>query len=301
MSAAVPMSGRDMLVLCALAAMWGASFMFMRIIAPQLGWLWAADLRILIGGTLVAAIMMYRRTPLHLHRDFKHFVVLGLINSAFPFALFAFAALHVPAAYSAIGNATAPLFSAVVSFFAVKEQFSASKLLGFAAGIAGVALTAGAGVIKVTPLVTAAVLATLLASVLYAFAGLYMRTRAKHIESLPMGAGSQLAAGILLIPLLPLVPPSATQIDLILVVSVLCSGILCTGLPYVLYFPLMRKIGVTRAMTVTFLVPVFAVLWAYLFLHERLSWSTFAGCLLVFCGLVLVTRAPKPAADQPSA
>ena len=280
----------DIGVLLMTAAMWGASFMFMRIIAPVTGWVWAADLRVLIGGALVAAMLRWQGQSWNLARDCKHYLILGLINSAVPFALFAIAALYIPAAYSALGNATAPMWSAVISAAILGDKLNASKAIGLVLGLVGVALTAGAGSVALSTVVVLAVAGTIFAAVLYALAGVYMRTKAAHIEPLALGAGSQLAAALWLMPLLAFNLPSAEIFSPKILLCLLASGILCTGLPYVLYFPLMRRIGVTRAMTVTFLVPCFAVLWAFLFLHEAILPSTLIGCALVFAGLVLVVR-----------
>ena len=280
----------DVGVLLMTAAMWGASFMFMRIIAPVTGWVWAAELRVLIGGALVAVMLHWQRQSWNLARDYRHYLVLGLINSAVPFALFALAALYIPAAYSALGNATAPMWSAVLSAVILGDKLNWPKAIGLLLGLIGVALTAGAGSVTLSTVVVLAVTGTICAAVLYALAGVYMRTKAAHIESLALGAGSQLAAALWLMPLLAFHLPSPEIFSAKILFCLLCSGILCTGLPYVLYFPLMRRIGVTRAMTVTFLVPCFAVLWAFLFLREAILPSTLIGCALVFAGLVLVVR-----------
>ncbi len=290
MSDTAKMTPRDYTILLLTAAMWGASFMFMRVIAPVTGWVWAADLRVLIGGALISAILIWQGQAWNLSRDYRHYLVLGLINSAIPFSLFALAALHIPAAYSALGNATAPMWSAVLSAAILGERLSWAKATGLALGLVGVALTAGAGSVSLSTAVLLAVAGTLVASVLYALAGVYMRTQAAHIQPLALGAGSQLAAALWLAPLLAFKLPSAEILSPKILFCLLCSGILCTGLPYYLYFPLMRRIGVTRALTVTFLVPCFAVLWAFLLLREAITLSTVVGCALVFSGLLLVVR-----------
>ena len=133
----------DIGILLMTAAMGGASFMFMRIIAPVTGWVWAADLRVLIGGALVAAMLYWQGQSWNLARDYKHYLVLGLINSAIPFALFALAALYIPAAYSALGNATAPMWSAVLGAVILGDKLNWSKAIGLLLGLIGVALTAG--------------------------------------------------------------------------------------------------------------------------------------------------------------
>jgi drug/metabolite transporter (DMT)-like permease len=282
-----PLVALDLVTLVALAAMWGISFIFMRVIAPQIGWAWAADLRVAIGGALIAAIMLWRREPLHMRRDAIHFAALGLINSAVPFALFAIAALHIPAAYSAIGNATAPLWAGFISTFFLAEKLSLRKGLGLGLGIAGVAVTAGAGTIAVSHLAILAFAGTVFAALLYAMAGIYMKTKARHIHPMALGCGSQLAAAVWLLPTLVFFTPASIEVTPMLLGCVLGSGIISTGLPYVLYFPLMRRIGITRALTVTFLVPCFAIFWAFILLHETTSLGSLAGVAMVLAGVFL--------------
>jgi drug/metabolite transporter (DMT)-like permease len=286
-----PLQSRDVITLIALAAMWGISFIFMRVIAPAIGWAWAADLRVAIGGALIAVIMLARGEALHLRRDAHHFAFLGLINSAIPFALFAIAALFVPAAYSAIGNATAPLWAGFIGTVFLADKLSWRKALGLALGICGVAITAGAGSIKLNHLAVLAFSGTVLAALLYAIAGVYMKSRAKHIEPMALGCGSQLAAALWLLPTLWFYTPANVTINSQLIACVLASGIISTGLPYVLYFPLMRRIGLTRALTVTFLVPCFAIFWAWIFLSETASAGAMLGVTMVLLG-VFMTLAP---------
>ncbi len=284
------MRAGDVWILCATASMWGASFIFMRVIAPVFGWVWAADLRVLIGGALIAAIMLWRGESLRMREDWRHFAVLGLLNSAIPFALFAFAALHVPAAYSAIANATAPLWSAMLGSILFQDHLNGRRLLGLMLGISGVALTAGAGSVSLAPIMVMAFVGTLIAALLYAISGAYMKTKTKHIKPLALGCGSQLFAALWLLPLMPFHLPHWQQIQWSTGFYMLCAGLISTGLPYVLYFPLMQRIGVTRALTVTFLVPCFAFLFAFVFLGEALSLGALGGCALVISGLVIVLK-----------
>jgi drug/metabolite transporter (DMT)-like permease len=280
----------DIWTLLALAAMWGASFMFMRVVAPVLGWAWAANTRVMLGAALIASIMLWQRKPLKLRQDWRHFAVLGLINSALPFALFAMAALYVPAAYSAVCNATAPLWGALLGSLFFADRLSLPKVAGLLLGISGVALTAGAGKIDLTTNAASAIGGTLFAALLYAVAGVYMKRFAGHIKPLALGCGSQIAASIWLLPLLFFYQPKIELIDLKVVLCVLGAGLISTGLPYVLYFPLMQRIGPMRALSVTFLVPCFAVFFAYIFLGEALSLGSLAGCCIVLVGLFLVLK-----------
>jgi drug/metabolite transporter (DMT)-like permease len=289
-----PLEPRDVSVLLALAAMWGISFMFMRVVAPAIGWAWAADLRVAIGALLIAAIMLAQRAPLNLARDWPHYLLIGLINSAAPFALFAVAALHIPAAYSAIGNATAPLWGALLALSFGTEPVTRRKAAGLVLGLVGVAITSGAGTVGLSATTIAAFVGTLVAALLYALAGIWMKTRARHIEPMALGCGSQLAATLWLVPALPFATPASVDWSPVLVLCILGSGLISTGLPYVLYFPLMRRIGITRAMTVTFLVPCFAIAWAWLFLGEQVGLGALGGVALVLAGVHLALGGTRP-------
>jgi drug/metabolite transporter (DMT)-like permease len=293
-AAETPLEARDVSVLLALAAMWGIRFMFMRVVAPAIGWAWAADLRVAIGAALIGTILLFQRQPLHLARDWHHYALIGLINSAVPFALFAVAALHIPAAYSAIGNATAPLWGAMLALALGTEAVTRRKAAGLLLGLVGVAITSGAGTVGLTATTIAAFVGTLVAALLYAIAGIWMKTRARHIEPMALGCGSQLAATLWLLPALPFATPAQVDWSPVLVLCIIGSGVISTGLPYVLYFPLMRRIGVTRAMTVTFLVPCFAIAWAWLLLGERVGIGTIAGVVLVLAGVKLALGGAKP-------
>lgn len=285
----------DAAALLAMAAMWGASFMFARVLAPAIGWQWTAQARVLVGGLLLAAVMAWRRERWHLRRDAGHYLLLGLLNSAIPFALFAIAAQAIPAAYLSVGNATAPLWSALVGVLLLGDPLGRARLAGLLLGVAGVALTARAGGLPMDATVALALGATVLAAFLYGIAGAWMKTRAKHIDPLALGAATQLAAALWLLPVAASAGLPAALGEPRIALLTVAFGVLCTGLPYLLYFPLMRRIGPTRAMTVNFLVPVFAMGWGLLFLGEPITGGAVLGCVLVLAGVVLANRA-APAA-----
>lgn len=289
-----PLEARDVSALLVIAAMWGISFMFMRVVAPAIGWAWAAELRVAIAALLIGAILIAQRAPLNLARDWPHYLLIGLINSAIPFALFAVAAMHIPAAYSAIGNATAPLWGALLALALGTEPVTRRKAAGLMIGLVGVAITSGAGTVGLSATTIAAFVGTLAAALLYALAGLWMKTRARHIEPMALGCGSQIAATLWLLPALPLATPVSVDWSPLLVLCILGSGVISTGLPYVLYFPLMRRIGVTRAMTVTFLVPCFAIGWAFVFLGEQVGLGALGGVALVLAGVHLALGGARP-------
>lgn len=283
----------DVLRLIALAAIWGGSFLFMRIISPAAGAIVGADIRLFIGGAGIVLYLAMRGEAMPWRGRVKTFSLLGLVNSGVPFILFSAAALWIPASYSAVLNALAPLFGALFLWAVDREPLTRRKLLGIALGLAGVALMSRLGPIALAPQVIAGILACTVATLCYGWAGLLIRRHARDIPPLHAAAGTQIAAGVLIAPLAlgqaAISPPQALATWPV-VGSLLAIGLLCSGVAYMLYFRLMRDVGPTRALTVTYIIPVFGILWAALFLGEDITSGMLLGAMLVVAGTVLVLR-----------
>ena len=288
------MRGEDVARLVVLAAIWGASFIFMRALAPVLGPVPIAAWRVAIAG--VALIAWFRITGFdaELRRHWRAFLVIGLVNSALPFLLFAFAAVHIPASYSVILNTATPLFAAVLSAVWLDERLTAMRVAGLAAGAAGVALVTGAGPVAPDAMFGWAVAACLGAALCYALAGIYIKRRAGGAKPMAIAGWSQAFAGAALLPLTPFAPLPGTVTPGV-VANVLALALLCSAFAYLLYFRLIADVGPTRAMTVTFLMPVFGMVWSVLFLDETVTLPMIAGCALIVSGIALVVRRPSGA------
>jgi drug/metabolite transporter (DMT)-like permease len=183
-------------------------------------------------------------------------------------------------------NATSPMWGALWSAVLLRERLNARKVLGLVIGVAGVALVTQPGK---EGLAYVPVIAALAAAFCYGLAGGYMKRWASGVPSRGMAVGTQLAAGVLLIPFIAVSPPAVAPTPLV-VASMLALGLVCGAIAYVLYFRLIADIGATGALTVTYLIPVFGVLWGALFLGEALSVSMLAGGALVILGTVFVLR-----------
>ena len=269
---------RDFLLL---ALIWGSSFLFMRIAAQELGALPTAALRVTIAALFLWPILRARGHAALLRQHWKPIFFVGVLNSGIPFALYSFAVMHITTGLSSILNATVPLFGAIVAWLWLGDRPGLSRSLGLALGFAGVALLAGgealfkANTSGVAPLW--AVLACLGATVCYALAASFTK---KHIPSLPplvTATGSQMGAALALaLPALwwhPQHLPSLHAWGALLVV-----GIVCTGVAYILYFKLIENTGPAKALTVTFMVPVFAILYGVLLLGETVTpWMLLCG------------------------
>ncbi|MGQ9837870.1 MAG: DMT family transporter [Cyanobacteriota bacterium] len=278
---------KDVLRLLLLSAIWGFSFIFMRIIAPVLGPVVTAELRVMLAGIALMLYFWLIRFPVGWKEHWRQYLIIGAINSALPFVLFSFAAQHIPAAYSIIFNASAPLFGAIFGVIWLGESFSFSKSLGLLLGLAGVALVSRAGLsTEFSQWFGWAMAACLLASMCYGLAGVYLKRFAQHLKPMEIAAGSQISAGLVLLPLVPFAPPTGL-FTAVIGLNLLGLSLLCSAVAYLFYFQLIADIGPTKALTVTFLVPVFGLLWGSLFLGEAVTVSMLLGCGLVLLGTML--------------
>lgn len=286
----------DVARLIAIGAIWGASFIFVRVAVVPLGPIATAGLRVALASATLLAWLAYAGIPLGWRAHWRLYVAIGTLNSAAPFALWAASAIYIPASYLVVLNATSPLFGAVVSALWLREPITARAALGLAAGIAGVAMLVGLGPVPPTPAVLWAIAAGAVAALLYAVAAAYMKRRSTSANAAAVATGSQIAATVGLAPLLALLPPAAwpTPTEWAAVVAL---GVLCTGIAYLLYFRLIADTGPTRALTATFLIPVFGMLWGALFLGEAITPVMTAGGALVLAGTALILRRPAQASD----
>jgi drug/metabolite transporter (DMT)-like permease len=280
--------------LLALAAIWGASFLFMRIAAPVLGPAILIELRVAIAAAFLAGMAAIMRKPLHLRCNWRRYLALGLLNSALPFFLLAYAAQTLPASLLAILNATSPIFGALAGALWLRRPPSAAATAGLALGVAGVAILVGFDAHARASGSRGAVLTALAAALCYGLASVYAKAAGSRTDPFLNAHGSMWAAVLLTAPALPFI--RATQAPTLEVsLAVLALGVLCTGIAYLLYFRLIRDLGPTSALTVTFLIPVFGVLWGVLFLDEQVGLHTLAGTLVVLSGTALVTGyRPRP-------
>jgi len=287
------MRQQDWFRLIGLAAIWGMSFLFLRILVPKLGPIWTAELRTLLAGLALLCVCIAVRQPLQLFSRWKEYLVVGLLNSAAPFALFAYAALTLPAAYLAILNATAPLFGTIFGAVLLKERPGALNLLGLVIGGIGVGLVVGLGSLELAPKVVLAICAGLLAAMCYGLNGAYAKRHLTGAGPLAISCASQLLGAAMLLPLLPLVPVRAPASQIYtpqIIGSVLGIAILCSAIAYIIYYRLIKDIGPARALSVTFLIPVFATLWAWIILGETVRMQSLIGGAVVLLGTLLVLR-----------
>ncbi len=286
----------DMFRLLALAAIWGASFLFLRIIAPVLGTFPTAFFRVLLATAGLLVILLLLRTRWDFRGKLGLCLVLGVINSGLPFALYSVAAQLVPAGYSAIFNATTPMMGVLIGALFFAEELTLAKIIGVFSGLGGVALLMRIGPVPFDTELLLGALACLGATACYGFGGFLTRrwiNQGEGLDSEMVAFGSQLGATLCLLPLFGLSLLNAPPVnwgDSTVWLSLLGLGLVCTAFAYILYFRLLADIGPVKTLTVTFLIPPFGVLWGVIFLDEPLSWAYVQGGALIALALWLILR-----------
>jgi drug/metabolite transporter (DMT)-like permease len=283
---------QDLLRLITLAALWGGSFLLIRISAPELGPASTAVFRLLLGGGLIALYQLHRREPLSLSQNWRPYLQVGLLNSGLPFLCFGYAALTLPASYLIILSACSPFIAAGLSAVFLHERLRPRQVLGLGLALTGVAVVAGFGPVPIGAGEMLAIAAGLAGASCYATATLLIRGAAVRGSPNAQAAMSQFTAGILLAPLCAIFPPSG-PVSAVAWVSAVALGVLCSGIAYVLYFRLVLDVGPSRALSVTFLTPPFGIAWSYIALGEAVTGKIVIGTLLVIAGTALLLTAPR--------
>lgn len=284
-----------------LAAIWGSSFLFMRIATVEFGAIPTAAVRVSIAALFLFPIVWLRGLLPVLGKHWKRIFFIGLLNSGIPFACFSFALLSITTGLSAILNATVPMFGALIAWAWLKDRPTPSRMLGLLIGFAGVALLAwdkatfkpdASGVAPAW-----AILACLLACICYGISASYTKRYLSGLPPLVTAAGSQIGATLgLAVPALWLWPARMPGTSAWL--ALLAVGVVCTGVAYILFFRLIENAGPPRALAVTFVVPVFAVLYGGLFLGESVTPWMLGCAAVIVCGTALATGLLKLGRDR---
>ena len=284
-----------------LGAIWGASFLFTRLAATEFGALPTAGLRVTIAALFLLPLLVTRGHWPALVQHWRKIFVLGMLNSGIPFALYAYALLSITTGLSSLINATVPLFGALVAWLWLKDRPHGMKVLGLLIGFVGVAMLAwGKASFKpdASGVVTGwAVLACLGACLCYGISASFTKRYLGGVPSMAIATGSQLGASIgLAAPMVWFWPNQSPSLTAWMGIAVV--GVFCTGVAYVLFFRLIDKVGVTGTLTVTFLIPVFAIFYGALFLGEAVTaWMLLCGVVTLFgtalsMGLLTLWRTP---------
>jgi drug/metabolite transporter (DMT)-like permease len=279
--------------LLVLSALWGASFLFLRVLAPVLGATTTAGLRVGIGGLAFLPYFALVRFHPRWRAHWPQYLVVALFNVAAPMMLFSFAAVHIPASYSVVINSSTPLFGTLLSAVFLGQALTVRGIAGLTLGMFGVALVAGGGsATENSAMFWAGIGACLVASVCYALSGVYVKRFAPHVDPIGTAGCSQLLAGLLLLPFWVTNLPRV-DVTVAMVLNVLALAVLCTTVGFLLYFRLIADVGPSRAMMVALLTPMFGVLWGAVLLGEEVTAPLVGGCALIIVSAAMVLARPR--------
>ncbi len=288
-----------------LAAIWGASFLFTRASGKAFGALPTAGLRVCIASVFLLPLLAWHGQLPALRQHWKLCFTVGVMNSAIPFACLAWALLSISTGLSALLNATVPLFGAAIAWWWLGDKLQGSRVLGLLIGFAGVAMlalsrdTAGAPGAASSAL---PVVACLVACLFYGISASFTRRFLPGVPSLVLATGSQLGASLALLPLAIWAWPT-TPAPIQAWSAVVALGVVCTGFAYVIFFRLIERTGPSRALSVTYAIPVFAILYGVVLLGESITlWMGLCGAVIMLgtslsTGLLSWGKAPSPPGD----
>ncbi|WP_130619253.1 DMT family transporter [Dyella amyloliquefaciens] len=285
------MKTSDITALLLLGAIWGASFLFMRMGADEFGGMALAGMRAIGAAICSAPLLLSRQRLREMATNWRPLVIVGLANSALPFVLFSYAAKSLPAGVSAISDAIAPLLVALSGWMLFSERLNATQASGLVIGFTGVVWLV-AGTVGFGGHGAAAsgwaMAACVGANVCYTVGAHVSHRTLRGVTPLSVATGSQLVAAAVLLPFTVWMWP-ARMPGVSAWAAMFGLAAICTSLAYVLFYRLMARVGASRSMVVLFLIPVFGVLWGLLFLHEPITLAMAGGCVVILLGVALTT------------
>ncbi|HEY8325098.1 MAG TPA: DMT family transporter [Ktedonobacterales bacterium] len=291
------MRARDFGALLALAALWGGAFLFIRVGARAIGPTTLAEARVVLAGAALLLYMAATRASLDLRGRWKRYLIMGVLQGAIPYTLISTAELHLTAGLAAILNATTPLFGALVAAVWLRDRLTLKKGVGLVIGLAGVAVVTGWSALPWSLTTALAVGASLAAAFSYGIAGNFAKRAFAGVPPLASATGQQLGAMVALAPFaLPIAATSApwTHVTLGVAWAVVALALGCTSVAFLIYFYLIKSIGPIPTLSVTFITPIFGIIWSAIFLSEQITVGVVIGMAIIFVGVLLVMGVRLP-------
>ena len=281
---------KDVVALIGLAALWGGSFLFIRIASPVFGPFLTIEGRVTIAAITLLIYLSFSKQSFNFRKKWKQYLIIGALNAAIPFTLIATSALYLTASMSSILNSLTPLFTALVVWGWIKEKLGSRKLFGIGVGVVGVVFLVGWSSVTFTSNIIVAICLAVLSTISYAFAGVYAKKTFVGDTPLSLATGQQIGASILLIPFTFINLPNLTnRVPLVPVIAVVCLALFCTAFAYLLYFYLIESVGPTKTLSVTFLIPVFGMVWGVLILNEKITVGMLVGFIIILGSVFLIS------------
>lgn len=263
----------------------------MKHLAPIFGVVGTASIRIIIAGlSLIIYLKIVKRQSLEVQDHWKHYLFLGIINSALPFIFFNYASLHIPASYSVVLNSTTPLSGAILAFVFLGEDLGMSKVFGLTLGILGVFIIADLSeVSSLSNEFIYSMVACLIAATCYSIGSVYIKKYAMGINPISLAGVGQFMGGLIIFPFI-FFEKDKIDYDLNSVLLMITFALLCSSYAFTRYYQLVREIGPSKSLTVTFLMPIFGIMWGVLFYDEVITPKMLIGAMFIIIGVFFVLK-----------
>lgn len=287
------MRQRNLMDLLLLAAVWGGSFLFMRVAVKEFGPIALIELRVGLAALFLLPAALWRGKLPVIGRHWKALLVVGTLNAALPFLLYAYAAQSLGAGFLSVANAVTPVWGAVVGWLWLKDRLPWMRSLGLLIGLVGIVVLVWNKLDFRAGGTGPAVLAAISAPVFYGIAANWTKRFLSGVDPLASATGSMMAASLVLLPFAipawPETPASAPAW-----IATILLAVVCTGAAYIIFFRLIANVGPTAAVSVTFLVPIFGVVWGATLLDEAVTPSIAIGAAIILAGTALALGLIKP-------
>ncbi|MFY3311378.1 DMT family transporter [Achromobacter ruhlandii] len=280
------MRQRDLLDLLLLAAVWGGSFLFMRLAVADFGPVALIELRVGLAALFLLPIALWRGRLRLIRQHWKSLLVVGTLNAAVPFLLYAYAAQSLGAGFLSVANAVTPIWGAVVGWLWFKDRLPWMRSLGLMIGLVGIFVLVWDKLHFQDGGTGPAVIAAISAPIFYGIAANWTKRFLSGVDALANATGSMIAASLVLLPLAISAWPETPASGSAWIATILLA-IVCTGAAYIVFFRLIANVGPTGAVSVTFLVPIFGVVWGAWLLDEAITPSIGAGAAIILVGTAL--------------
>jgi len=276
----------DWLYILLLSAVWGSAFVFLKIASPVVGATGLVFMRVILASVLLGFLFIRKRHLKIIQKNIFPILVIGATNTALPFYLFAYAAKEINANTMAVMNGSTPLFALLFSVIWLKFKFQWPQFLGILIGLLGLAIVVGFESMQFELL---PIFAAMMGAAMYGFSMSYIY-QIKILDTKVMAAVTMIAATLIIFPFLMIDPIQTVNWNGQVMGSIIFLGLICTGMAYIPYFLLISRVGPISTSIIALLVPLFGMIWAYLFLQEKITLMMLTGCLLIIGGVGLTSR-----------
>ena len=280
------MENKYWILITILGAVWGSAFMFIKIATPELGPIALVNIRLAVAGLIFIPFLLQNKYLKHFKSNIKNILVLSIVNTALPFSLFAFASLESSSNMLSILNGTTAIMAVVISTIWLKVKLNIYQIMGVFVGLFGIIVLANPDNIYIS---TKATIFCLGAAFCYALSANYIQKFAHKTNTTVLIGWSLVIASILLIPLTLLNLPSQFPSPKV-IFSILWLGVISTGIAFLGYVRLIEKIGAVKTATVAYFIPVFGVIWGYIFLSESITLQILIGMMLILTGIIFTNK-----------